>query len=264
MKWLFCLLMAFAMTAGADEVATAGRAVLKKYTEAIVGVKIVAKVAVPGRESTQEIKVDAVGIMVDAKGLTVASLRVVEPSEVLSRATGREIRAEVTDLKLVLADRTEVPAALVFPDKDLDLAFLRPTEKLPKPGVVVPLSDPAKPEMLDNAIALSRSSRTPRLDPTVHDGRIAGIVDRPRLFYIPNSTLQGSGAGAAVFTLEGKFIGQILLQRTLKGETWMVIIPAADIAETAKQAPAEAPKSKPAPKEENQEKQEPAAATPVN
>jgi hypothetical protein len=255
MKSLLCLLLAFAVTARADEVATAGRAVLKKYQEAIVGVKIVAKVAIPGRESTQEVKVDAVGIMLDAKGLTVASLRIVEPSEVLSRATGRDIQAEVTDLKLILADRTEVPAALVLRDKDLDLAFLRPTEKLPKPATVVPLNDAAKPEILDNVLALARSNRTPRLEPVLTDGRIGAIVDKPRLFYIGTPALQNSGPGSAVFALDGKFIGQLLLQRTAKGETWSVIVPAADIAETAKQAPAEATKS--APKED---KKEPAPA----
>jgi hypothetical protein len=241
MKPLLCLLLALAVSARADEVANAGRAVLKKYQEAVIGVKVVAKVAVPGRESTQEIKIDAVGIVVDAKGLTVASLRVVEPSEVLSQAARRDIQAEVTDIKLVLADRTEVPAALVLRDKDLDLAFLRPTEKLPKPAAVVPLDGAAKPEVLDNVIALARSNRSPRLSPTLIDGRIAGIVEKPRLFYIGAPSLMNSGAGSAVFALDGKFIGQILLQRTVKNETWLVIVPAADIAETAKQAPAAAP-----------------------
>lgn len=251
MKPLLCLLLVFAMSARADEVATASRAVLKKYQEAVVGVRVVAKVAIPGRESTQEVKVDAVGIMVDAKGLTVASLRIVEPTEVLSRMTGREIQAEVTDLKLILADRTEVAASLVLRDKDLDLAFLRPTEKLPKPAAIVPLTDAAKPEVMDMVIALARSSRTPRLDPILTDARIAAIVDKPRLFYVGTPPLQNSGPGSAVFALDGKFIGLLLLQRTGKGETWSVIVPAADIAETAKQAPAEA--TKPAPKEEKKE-----------
>jgi len=253
MKPLFCLLLAFAMSARADEVANAGRALLKKYQEAVIGVKVVAKVAIPGRESTQEVKVDAVGIVLDAKGLTVASLRIVEPSEVLSRAIGSDIQAEVTDLKLILADRTEVAAALVLRDKDLDLAFLRPTEKLPKAAVVVPLNDAAKPEVMDQVLAFARSNRTPRLDPILTDGRIAAIVDKPRLFYVGTPALQNSGPGSAVFALDGKFIGQLLLQRTAKGETWTVIVPAADIAETAKQAPAEAPNPKPAPKEEKKE-----------
>jgi len=259
MKSLLCLLLAFAVSARADEVANAGRAVLKKNQEAVVGVRVVVKVAVPGRESTQEVKVDAVGIVLDAKGLTVASLRIVEPSEVLSRAMGRQIEAEVTDLKLILADRTEVGAALVLRDKDIDLAFLRPTEKLPKPVSVVSLNDAATPEVMEQVIALARSNRTPRLDPILTDGRIAAIVDKPRLFYVATPALQNSGPGSAVFALNGKLIGQILLQRTAKGETWSVIVPAADIAETAKQAPAEAPKSKPAPKEE---KKPAAPATP--
>ncbi len=255
MKSILCLLLALALPVRADEVATAARAILKKHQDAIVGVKVVAKVSTPGRESTQEIKVDAVGIVLDAGGLTVASLRIVEPTEVLSRAIGRQLQAEVTDLKLVLADRTEVDAALVLRDKDLDLAFLRPTEKLPKPAATVSLADTAQPQVMDTVIGLARTSRTPRLDPVLSDGRIAAIVDKPRLFYIGTANIQNLGAGSAVFALDGKFIGQMLLQRTTKGETWAVIVPAADIAETAKQAPAEAPKSAPkeAPKEEPKE-----------
>lgn len=244
MKSLFCLWLALAATALADDVAEAGRAVLKRYAEAVIGVKVVAKVAVPGRESTQEIKVDAVGIVVDNSGLTVASLRVVEPSEMLSRASGRPIQAEVTDLKLVLADRTEISATLVLRDRDLDLAFLRPTEKLPKPAAVVPLNDAAKPQVMDTVIALSRSHRTARLEPVLTDGRVAAVVDKPRLFYAATPALQQSGPGSAVFTLDGKFVGQLLLQRTPKGETWSVIVPAEDIAETAQQVPAPAPKSR--------------------
>jgi len=89
---------------------------------------------------------------------------------------------------------------------------------------------------------LSRSTRTPRLEPVLCDARIAAIVDKPRLFYLGTAALQNNSPGSAVFALDGRFIGQLLLRRTTKGETWGVIIPAADIADIAKQAPAEAPK----------------------
>jgi len=260
-RWL-CLWLALALSARADELTKAADTLLEKYKEAVLGVKVVAKVAVPGRESTQEIKVDAVGIALDPKGLTAASLRIVEPSEVLSRASGRTIQAEVTDIKLVLADRTEVNAALVLRDKDLDLAILRPTEPLPKPVSVVPLNHDVKPELMEQVIAMSRSHRTPRLEPVFTDGRIAAIVEKPRLFYVATPALQNSGPGSAVFTLDGRFIGQILLQRTPKGDTWGVIIPAADIAETAKQAPEEPPRSKPVLKQEPQPAAESKTTTP--
>lgn len=246
MKKFLCLLflaVLFAAGARADDLADAGRALLKQHGEAVIGIKIVAKLAVPGRESTQEIKLDAVGVMLDTNGLTVASLRVVEPGEVLSRMMGREFQAEIADLRLVLADRTEVPAALVLRDKDLDLAFLRPTEKLPKPGSVIALDNAMKADVLDSVVVLSRSIRTPRLDPLVDIERISAIVDKPRLFYIGSPGLQSSPPGSAVFAADGRFIGQLLTRRSTRGEIWSVIVPAADIAETAKQAPAEAKKS---------------------
>ena len=238
----------FAATAArADDIAETGRALLKKHQDAIVNIKIVAKIAIPGRESTQEIKLDAIGIMLDPTGLTVASLRIVEPGEVLSRMIGREFQSEIADLRLVLADRTEVPAALVLRDKDLDLAFLRPTEKLPKPGSVIAIDNAAKPDVLDSVVVLSRSTRTPRFDPLVDIERIAAIVDKPRLFYIGSPAIQNSAPGSSIFASDGRFIGQLLTRRTARGEIWTVIVPAADIAETAKQAPAEAKKAAPAP-----------------
>jgi hypothetical protein len=261
MKRLFCLLLIAGLCAGAsraDHVADAGRAILKKNQDAVVGVKVVAKVAAPGRESMQEIKIDVVGVMVDATGLTVASLRNVEPSEVLSRSFGRELQVEISDLKLVLADRSEVSAALVLRDKDLDLAFLRPTEKLPKPAAFVSLEDAGKPELLDEVILLTRTVRTPRLDPVLDDARISAVIDKPRLYYV----ISGLGSpGHAVFTLDGKYIGQSFLRRSLKGDVWAVIVPAADIAEIAKQAPAQAPKPAPAEEKKPAEKKS-GAATP--
>lgn len=246
MKRVFYLILnavTFAIVAvRADEVANAGRDVLKKHQDAVIGIRIVVKVAVPGRESTQEIKVDAIGIMLDTNGLTVASLRVVEPGDVLSRAMGRELQAEVADLRLVLADRTEVPAALVLRDKDLDLAFLRPTEALPKPGSVVSLSATPKTDVMDPVIVLTRSIRTPRMDPLVNEERIAAVVDKPRLFYIGSPAMQSTPPGSAVFALDGQLIGQLLTRRSPRGEVWIAIVPAADIAEIAKQVPSQTKK----------------------
>ena len=267
MKRLFYLTLAlvcFGATTRADDIAQAGRATLKRYQDAVVGVRIVAKISIPGRESSQEAKLDVIGLTVDATGLTVASLSGVDPSAKISQMAGREVQTEIADVKIVLADRTEIPAALVLRDKDLDLAFVRPTEKLAKPATFIPLTATAKPEVMDQVIILARSLLTNRLEPIVGDVRIAAIADKPRLFYIGTPALQFNTPGAAVFSLDGKLIGQLLIQHSPKG-AWGVIIPAADIADSAKQAPAEAPKaSAPAPVEEKEKKTEPAVPAKTN
>ncbi|MCX7885827.1 MAG: hypothetical protein N3B01_01030, partial [Verrucomicrobiae bacterium] len=99
------------------------------------------------------------------------------------------------------------------------------------------LHDRAKPEAMDLVIALTRSHRTARMELVMTDGRVAAVVDKPRLYYVPTPALQQSGPGSAVFTVDGGFVGLMVLQRTPKGETWAVIVPAEDIAETAQQVP---------------------------
>ena len=261
---LFCLaiaLICLGATARADDIAQAGRAVLKKYQDAVVTVRVVAKISIPGRESSQEAKIDVVGLTVDATGLVVASLSGVDPSAKISHMAGREVQTEIADVKIVLADRTEIPAALVLRDKDLDLAFVRPTEKLAKPATFIPLTATARPEVLDQVIILARNLLTHRLEPIVGDVRIAAIADKPRLFYIGTPALQFNTPGSAVFSLDGQLLGQLLIQRGAKS-TWGVIIPAADIADSAKQAPAEAPKAPAPAAEEKEKKPAPAPAKP--
>jgi len=236
-----------------DEVATNGRQVVEKWQNAVVTVRLVIKMtfAMGGSEShEEEQKSDVNGTVVDASGLTVVSLSEADPSEMFKRMAARaggeepqmNVESQVTDVKLRFADGTEVPAKIVLRDKDLDLAFVRPAEKLAQPVAAADLTQSAAPQVLDEVITLVRLGDfgdwaiAPRVD------RIQAILAKPRTVYVPQDS---DRSGAPVFSLEGKMVG-VTVVRLPSGPSATpamedmggvaVILPAADILEVAKQA----------------------------
>ena len=74
--------------------------------------------------------------MVDPSGLTVLALSACDPSEMYQRMMAEQgsqykLETEVTDLKILLDDGTELPAEIVLRDKDLDLALSGPRASPP-------------------------------------------------------------------------------------------------------------------------------------
>jgi len=245
---LFLLLPA----ANGDDVAANGRQVVERWQNAVVTVRLVIKTtfAMPGSEShEEEQKSDVNGTAVDPGGLTVISLSEADPSEMFKRmarqgSEGQQVNVEsrVTDVKIRLADGTEVPAKVVLRDKDLDLAFVRPAEKLPQPIAAVDLTQAAAPQLLDQVLTVNRLGDfgdwviAPRVD------RIQAILAKPRTVYVPQDS---DRSGTPVFMLDGKIVGVTVLRMPSSAAAQgamedfgglMVILPAADILEVAKQA----------------------------
>jgi hypothetical protein len=94
-------------------------------------------------------------------------------------------------------------------------------------------------------------------------GRIEAVLTKPRTFYVLGQTTWGYSLGAPVFALDGKVAGLVLLRNTKadldttrgflfdnlsKFGMMPVILPAEDVHEAAKSAPATAapPTAKPA------------------
>lgn len=221
----------------------------------------------------QESKQQASGLVIDPSGLVVLSLFATDPSGLMSSIMSSmgemgdkfKMESSLSDVKILLEDGKELPAQIVLRDKDLDLAYVRPTEKPAQPLPFVDLNATGALEVLDQFVALRRLGKVAQRACSVELNRIQATVRKPRLLYVPTGGLQGGlEPGAAVFTLDGKFVGIVVL-RMISGEgggglfsmmgsmdenMMPVVIPAADILEGAKQAPQEAPK---------EEKPEPAA-----
>jgi len=273
-----------ASTARADDAATAGRQILAKAQGAVVTVKLAIKqsISMGGRDSKTESKTETTGTIIDPSGLTVVSLATTDPSSAMKDTYARymasrggdmsqfKFESELNDVRIVLPDGTEMPADVVLRDKDLDLAYLRPSDKPVKPLPFIDLTKDAKAQVLDEVIVVNRLSQAADRAPAISVGRIEAIVEKPRTFYLLGDSMWGYSLGAPVFSLDGKLVG-ILFLRSARTQTdqssgfmfsnlnqWgmmPVILPASDIVDGAKQAmeakspPAEdkSPPEKPAP-----------------
>ena len=264
--WIACLAVAaVSFTARADEAAKAGRDVLAKSQGAVVTVKLAIKqsMSMGGHDSKSESKTDTTGTVIDPSGLTVVSLATTDPGSMVKDAYERAITArggdtsqfkfesELSDVKIVLADGTEIPADVVLRDKDLDLAYLRPSDKPAKPLPFINLKQDVKPQILDEVIVMNRLNQAANRAAVISAGRIEGIVDKPRTVYLLGGSMWGYSLGAPVFSLDGKLVG-ILFLRSTKSQAdqssgfmfsnlnqlgmMPVILPAADIVDGAKQA----------------------------
>jgi S1-C subfamily serine protease len=157
---------------------------------------------------------------------------------------------ELSDIKILLDDGTELPAEIVLRDKDLDLAFVRPKTKPATPMAALDLSQSAKAEVLDQVITLNRLGKAAGRAYAASVERISAVVQKPRTFYIPDNAATMTTLGSPAFSLDGKPLG-VFVVRTVsaKGGGGMgmlgfqpqnltaIILPAEDILKAAKQAP---------------------------
>jgi hypothetical protein len=233
----------------ADEFAVKGRAILEQNRQSIVSIQVILKMSYSGGSSGNEIKQELTGMVIDSSGLTVVALSASDPTEMYQRLAADDssrsrIQTEITDVKILLEDGTELPAEIVLRDKDFDLAFLRPTTKPATPLVAVNLANSASALALDEVVALHRlNSAAGRACAAAHE-RISAVIKKPRTFYIPENTASIS-AGAPAFALDGNLLGVFVMRaistkgggRNYRNNMTVIILPAGDILKAAKQAP---------------------------
>jgi hypothetical protein len=246
-------LSVLAFTARADDALNAAaRKIFTTHQDSVVWITAVAKTSfsADGSRDTglnmqdQESKMEALGTIVDTNGLVVAALSQIDPGRAIS---GRQVRtasgmvkidavSTLKDVKIVMADGTEIPAAVVMKDVDLDLAFLRiKTDSKEAKGMTytaVNLADSAKGDILDDVVTVARMDEIFNRVPFVSTGEINMVTKKPREFLRAGSM----AGGCPVFLANGKLLG-ISAGRFAKGKGPVaVIIPAADVVEIAEQA----------------------------
>lgn len=257
-------LTAATLAAQASDEATAGREIINKWQDVIVTVRLVSKtrMTMEGREVNKtEDKLEVPATVIDPSGLCVLSFSATSPGEMATRmlqmfgggggAPKVQVESENTDVKIRFPNAQEVPAQIVLRDKDLDLAFVRPLDKLANPVPALDLSKDVKPKILDRILSLSRLGKVGSWAPAASLDRIQAIIDKPRTFYVPGATGAATEMGTPVFSLDGRVIGIVLVRiappeggssmaaMSRGGGAGMlgVILPAADIREVAKQVP---------------------------
>lgn len=239
------------LRAASESDAAAGRALVKRYADAVVSVELVVtlKLKMGDREAPpREQRIEVNGTVISPSGLTVTTLGQVDPQATLellragAPGGGRMpeiVGSEFKEVKLRLADGKEVPARFVLKDADLDLAFMAP-----EPGAngerqfpYVKLEDAAVGEVLGNYFYVGRAAKIQQRVPLVRTTEIVGVVEKPRRFYLMTDQLT-QWMGTPVLTAQGRVLG-ITLQHFANGQrSGLVVLPAEDIAEMAKQAAA--------------------------
>jgi hypothetical protein len=261
--------------AAGDEVKdlkTVARATVASSAKAVVTVKLVVKIKVTGgarggRET--ETKLEVVGTVIDPSGLTVVPASAVEPTSMLGgmgRRGGRgggmggdmQIDSEVTETTIVLDDGSEVDAAVVLKDADLDLAFIKPRE--PQKLAAIELKPRGRaPELLEDIFTVGRLGRAESRATAVSVGTVKAIVKGPRTFYICTPEV-AANQGCVAYAADGSTLGIFVVKVAPgeggggfgrlggggRGEVTAILRPVEDVLELAKQAKeAKLPERKP-------------------
>ena len=228
--------------------AAAGRALVKRYADAIVSVELVVtlKMKMDGRDiPPREQRIEVNGTVISPSGLTVTTLGQVDPQATLEalRAGSSGGRMEILgsdfkEVKLRLADGKEVPARFVLKDADLDLAFMAPEVTTENPAGEFPyvkLDEVAEGALLDDYFYVGRAAKIQQRVPLVRTTEIIGMVEHPRRLYLLTEQA-AQWMGTPVFNAAGRVLG-ITLQHFANGQrSGLIVLPAGDIAEMARQA----------------------------
>lgn len=243
-------LLLFAAACRGDDLSDKGRDIFQKNQHAVVTVQVVVKMTYSGNgrsSNPTEEKKDLTGTVIDPSGLTVLALSAVDPAELYRRMSDEyKLETQVNDVKILLDDGGEMPAEIVLRDKDLDLAYIRPKTKPATPMAALDLSKTATADVLDPVIALNRLNRATGRAYSATIERVDAVMQRPRTFYIPGTGASSTALGSPAFALNGNLVGIFVMRavsagdanaRNMRDNMTVVLLPAADIAKGAKQAP---------------------------
>jgi S1-C subfamily serine protease len=257
----FVAALAVTTAAGAQssEERQAARDVASRHGDAVITVMgtLKARMSRAGRDQpAPDQAVQASATVLDPQGLTVVALSAIDPGSLLARnpafaAAKVSIETELTDVKLRLADATELPAKIVLRDSDLDLMFIRPVTA-PAKALTCVDSTSTVFNVVDPIVAVQRLQELTGWGTATALGSVEAVVDKPRRFYLVALQTTSGALGASIFDVKGQFAGVVTLRPSadsrhnalngMQGGMLQtlgmvpVVLPAADIREIAKQA----------------------------
>jgi Trypsin-like peptidase domain len=223
------LLTVSGLSSAAEDISAVARDILKKNQDSIVLVEVVVKVKYSrgaGKSQEREHRLEVNGTVIRKDGLTLLSNASIDPTANYKRY-GLKADATNNSVKIILADGTEHEASVVLTDKDLDMAFVLPKEKVELVPVVLKKS--VEPKLLDNMVSITRLDRKSNREPGVGLSRVMSIVRKPRVRFLASGSMFMS---SPVFNPEGQVLG-VALRRD--GGGMVAVLPCEDILEVAGQ-----------------------------
>ncbi len=193
----------------APDLESTARATAEQSGKAVVTIRLVLKLKSSGQEHEQ--KMEAPGVVIDPAGLTVASASSIDPSGAFRRMVDAQrqrvsIESEVKEPVILLEDGTELEAAVVLKDTDLDLAFIRPRDPGLKLAAVSLKSRSGTVPLLTRIYVLGRLSKLANRALSVATGEVRGYVRGPAPYYITDGE-SSSFVGSLAYTADGVPLG---------------------------------------------------------
>lgn len=248
-------------TLHAEDLSAQTRKVFNEFKDSIVGVSGVAKVSFSTIDSKaplnlpdQDRKFETTGTVIDPSGLVVTALSAIDPAKEIS---GREYNtgqgrvkidatATLKEVKLIMADGTEVPTDVVMKDADLDLAFLKPKSDSKEAKSVtfkaIDLKKSAPADVADDTVTIWRMEEVMNRKPAVMGGQVFAVTQKPRTYVRVSNAI----IGCPTFAMDGKVIGIGVIRSAREKGAVVIVLPAADVLEVADQAKAAKPSNTPA------------------
>jgi len=201
--------VAAVVSAAAPDLDSAARATAEQSGRAAVTIRLVLKLKSGGQEHEQ--KVEVPGVVIDPTGLTVASASSIDPSGVFRRILDAQrqrvsIESEVKETVILLEDGTELEAAVVLKDTDLDLAFIRVRDAGMKLPAVTLKSRPGAVPLLTRIYVLGRLSKLGNRALSVATGEVRAYVRGPAPYYVTDGE-SSSFVGSVAYTADGVPLG---------------------------------------------------------
>ena len=197
------------LTTAAPDLESTARATADGNGKAVVTIRLVLKLKTGGQEHEQKLEVP--GVVIDPSGLTVASASSIDPSGVFRRMVDAQrqrmsIESEVKEPVILLEDGTELEAAVVLKDTDLDLAFIRPRDSGLKLAAVSLKSRSGTVPLLTRIYVLGRLGKLANRALSVATGEVRAYVRGPAPYYVADGETS-SFVGSFAYTNDGAPLG---------------------------------------------------------
>jgi hypothetical protein len=223
-----------------------GAAIVTLLGTATVNMSVAGQPAPPQTQAIQ-----AVATILDPTGLAVLSLSAVEPTQMFDQmasaavAMGRPkpaMTVSLTDLRMRLANGTELPVRIVLRDRLLDLTFVRPAAPPADPLTSISEAAIAQPQILDPVVSLRRFGDVLGWPLGVSVGYVRAVGEKSRTVYVISSASGDNALGEPVFDLSGRFVGVVTMRTTgdvssgPESLLQAVVVTAADVRDLARRA----------------------------
>ncbi len=204
----------------------------------LVSIKYVLKIDMNGQG--QERESEAVGVMIDGKGLVLCSG---VDMGAMPGGARPGLTVTPTKIKVLVGDDTEgVEAKLISRDSELDLAWVQIDTPADKPYIHVDFTKAATATQGDRLVMITRLDKYFDRAVAVSDVRVGAVVKKPRTLLVPADAIRAYGR--PVFTSGGQVVGFAIVAAPSQEEASeessfrgaIVVLPGAEVAAATERA----------------------------